>query len=238
MRSAVVVGPGNRAFIGDLDANLYALDTETGRLIWQKKADDQPFARITGTPKLSNGRLYVPIASQEENSGANPIYPCCKFRGNLVAMDARTGDVIWRSYTSPEPKPTKIGADGVQFYGPSGATIWGSPTLDAKRSLIYAVTGNGYSTRTSRLPTPSSLWIGRRAKSAGRSRRIPTCSTGIADRAAEAATAREPRRRCRVRLVRRAPRCGAGSSRRSEVRLSTYPAPLKNTAGSRGDCDV
>jgi polyvinyl alcohol dehydrogenase (cytochrome) len=145
VRSAVVVGPGNRAYVGDLDANLYALDTETGTLIWQKKADEQPFARITGTPKLLNGRLYVPIASQEENAGANPIYPCCKFRGNLVAMDAKTGDVIWRSYTSPEPKPTKIGANGVQFYGPSGATIWGSPTLDVKRNLIYVTTGNGYS---------------------------------------------------------------------------------------------
>ena len=75
VRSGVVVGPDKRAYVGDLDANLYALDTETGKLIWQKKADDQAFARITGTPKLYNGRLYVPIASQEENAGANPIYP-------------------------------------------------------------------------------------------------------------------------------------------------------------------
>jgi len=145
VRSAVVVGPDNTAYIGDLDANLYALNAETGKLIWQKKADDQPYARITGTPKLDNGRLYVPIASQEENAGANPIYPCCKFRGNLVAMDAKTGAVIWRSYTSPERKPTRVGQNGVQFYGPSGATIWSSPTLDLKRGLVYVMTGNGYS---------------------------------------------------------------------------------------------
>ncbi len=145
VRSGVVVGPDKRAYIGDLDANLYALDTETGKLIWQKKADDQPFARITGTPKLYNGRLYVPIASQEENAGANPIYPCCKFRGNLVAIDAKTGAVIWRAYTSPEPKPTGVSKTGVQFYGPSGATTWSSPTLDLKRKAIYIMTGNGYS---------------------------------------------------------------------------------------------
>ncbi len=145
VRSGVVVGPDNRAYVGDLDANLYALDTETGKLIWQKKADDQPFARITGTPKLYNGRLYVPIASQEENAGANPIYPCCKFRGNLVAIDAKTGAVIWRAYTAPEPKPTGISKTGVQFYGPSGATTWSSPTLDLKRKAIYIMTGNGYS---------------------------------------------------------------------------------------------
>ena len=145
VRSGVVVGPDKRAYVGDLDANLYALDTETGKLIWQKKADDQPFARITGTPKLYNGRLYVPIASQEENAGANPIYPCCKFRGNLVAIDAKTGAVIWRAYTSPEPKPTGTSKSGVQFYGPSGATTWSSPTLDVKRKAIYIMTGNGYS---------------------------------------------------------------------------------------------
>jgi polyvinyl alcohol dehydrogenase (cytochrome) len=145
VRSSVVVGPYKRAYIGDLDANLYALDVETGKLIWQKKADDQPFARITGTPKLYDGRLYVPIASQEENAGANPIYPCCKFRGNLVAVDAKSGDVIWRTYTSPEPQPTGLSKTGVQFYGPSGATTWSSPTLDLKRKLIYIMTGNGYS---------------------------------------------------------------------------------------------
>jgi polyvinyl alcohol dehydrogenase (cytochrome) len=145
VRSGVVVGPDKRAYVGDLDANLYALDTETGKLIWQKKADDQPFARITGTPKLYNGRLYVPIASQEENAGANPIYPCCKFRGNLVAIDAKTGAVVWRAYTSPEPKPTGTSKTGVPFFGPSGATTWSSPTLDLKRKAIYIMTGNGYS---------------------------------------------------------------------------------------------
>jgi polyvinyl alcohol dehydrogenase (cytochrome) len=145
VRSGVVVGPDKRAYVGDLDANFYAIDTETGKLIWQKKLDDQPFARITGTPKLFDARLYVPIASQEENAGANPIYPCCKFRGNVVALEARTGAEVWRAYTSPEPKPTGIGKNGVQFYGPSGATIWSSPTIDEKRKLIYVMTGNGYS---------------------------------------------------------------------------------------------
>ncbi len=145
VRSAVVVGPNKRAYIGDLDANLYALDAETGKLIWQKKADEQAFARITGTPKLHDGRLYVPIASQEENAGSNPIYPCCKFRGNLVAVDAKTGAVIWRAYTSPEAKPTDVGKNGVQHYGPAGASTWSSPTLDLKRKLVYITTGNGLS---------------------------------------------------------------------------------------------
>ncbi|MGO9262391.1 MAG: PQQ-binding-like beta-propeller repeat protein [Bryobacteraceae bacterium] len=145
VRAAVAIGPGPRAYVGDLESNFYALDAETGRPIWQKKLDDQPYTRITGTAKLHDGRLYVPIASQEENAGAVPLYNCCRFRGNVVAVDAGDGREIWRSYTVPEPKPTKISKSGVQFYGPSGATIWSSPTIDVKRGLLYAMTGNGYS---------------------------------------------------------------------------------------------
>ena len=145
VRAAVVIGEGPRAYIGDLESNFYALDAGTGKLIWQKKLDDQPYTRITGTAKLHDGRLYVPIASQEENAGAVAQYNCCKFRGNVVAIDARDGKEIWRTYTVPEPKPTRVSKTGVQFYGPSGATIWSSPTLDLKRNLLYAMTGNGYS---------------------------------------------------------------------------------------------
>ena len=145
VRSAVVVGPGPRAYVGDLDSNFYALDAATGKLIWQKKLDSQPFTRITGTPKLHAGRLYVPIASQEENAGSQPPYPCCTFRGNVVALDAETGKEIWRSFTVPEARPTRKSPTGVQYYGPSGATVWSSPTLDLKRGLLYVATGNGYS---------------------------------------------------------------------------------------------
>ena len=72
VRDAVVIGPDSRAYFGDLESNFYALDADTGKLIWQKKLDNQPFTRITGAAKLYDGRLYVPIASQEENAGASP----------------------------------------------------------------------------------------------------------------------------------------------------------------------
>ena len=145
VRDAVIIGPGARAYFGDLESNFYALDANTGKLVWQKKLDDQAFTRITGTAKLHAGRLYVPIASQEENAGANPFYSCCTFRGNLVAIKASDGSEIWRTFTSPEAKPTRKSPTGVQYYGPSGATIWSSPTLDLKRKLVYVATGNGYS---------------------------------------------------------------------------------------------
>ena len=145
VRSAVVISPGPRAYFGDLESNFYAVDAATGALIWRKKLDDQAFTRITGTPKLHEGRLYVPITTQEENAGANPWYSCCKFRGNIQALDAEDGSLIWRTYTTPEPKPTWKSEKGVQYYGPSGATVWSSPTIDTRRGLLYVATGNGFS---------------------------------------------------------------------------------------------
>ena len=145
VRNAMVIGPGNRAYFGDLESNVYALDSNTGKLVWQKKVDDQAFTRITGTVKLHEGRLYIPIASQEENAGANPYYSCCTFRGAIVSLNARDGSLAWKTYTSPEAKATWKNKEGIQYYGPSGATIWSSPTLDLKRKLLYVATGNGYS---------------------------------------------------------------------------------------------
>jgi polyvinyl alcohol dehydrogenase (cytochrome) len=62
-----------------------------------------------------------------------------------VVVKASDGSIVWRTYTTPEAKPTRKSAAGVQYYGPSGATIWSSPTLDLKRKLVYVAAGNGYS---------------------------------------------------------------------------------------------
>lgn len=111
VRDAVVIGPGPRAYFGDLESNFYALDANTGNVVWQKKLDNQPFTRVTGTAKLHDGRLYVPIASQEENAGANPQYSCCTFRGNLVvvrpAMAALSGGPTPHRSRSPPGRAAK-----------------------------------------------------------------------------------------------------------------------------------
>jgi len=100
--------------------------------------------RLTGSPTLFAGRLYVPTSSYEEG-GKPPGYRCCTFRGSVVALDATTGEQLWKSYTiQEEPKPRGANKDGVQVWGPAGAGIWSAPTIDVKRRLLYVTTGNGY----------------------------------------------------------------------------------------------
>ena len=133
------------AWFGDQKASVYAVDAETGELIWKERVEDHPTARITGAPKLFEGRLYVPVASSEEGAGGNPKYACCTFRGSVVALDAATGRQIWKTYVIPDtPQPTTKTAEGVQHWGPAGGGVWSSPTIDPKRRTLYATTGDAY----------------------------------------------------------------------------------------------
>jgi len=146
VRTAVTISAGNLAYFGDLRGSVYAVNALTGKLVWHTRVSTHPYARVTGTPKLYRGRLYVPVASREEWLAANPRYECCTFRGVLAALDASTGKEVWRTYTISEPaRPTHRSKAGTQLWGPSGAGLWSSPTIDAERGLLYIGAGNNYS---------------------------------------------------------------------------------------------
>jgi polyvinyl alcohol dehydrogenase (cytochrome) len=90
--------------------------------------------------------VYVPTSAVgEESRGQDPNYACCSFRGSISAIDVRTGELFWKSYTIPaEPRPRGKSSAGVELLGPAGAGVWGAPTLDPKRGVLYVGTGNGY----------------------------------------------------------------------------------------------
>jgi polyvinyl alcohol dehydrogenase (cytochrome) len=156
VRAAVSVGPlpagsptGSKAkyavYFGDEKSNVQALDADTGKLLWKTKVENHFLSRITGAPVLYRNRLYVPVSSFEETAGRDAKYECCTFRGSLLALDAYTGKILWKSFTvQQEPKPFKKNSAGTQMYGPAGGAIWSTPTLDLKRKLIYVGTGNSY----------------------------------------------------------------------------------------------
>jgi polyvinyl alcohol dehydrogenase (cytochrome) len=135
------------AYFGDLRGNVYALNTTTGELLWKVRADEHPLAVITGSPKLQDGRLYVPVSGRDESIAAtNPAYECCTFRGSIVAINAATGARIWRTYMVREtPGVTGQNKTGAKTWGPSGVAVWSSPTIDLQRKVIYAGTGVNYS---------------------------------------------------------------------------------------------
>lgn len=137
---------GHRLFFGDLIGHVYSLDALTGRVLWRVKVTRHPDATLTGTPALHDGRLYVPISSLEEvTAAAKPHEACCTFRGSVVALDAGSGAVRWRTYMiDRKPRPAGVTSAGVPILAPSGAPVWSSPTIDARRARLYVATGDNY----------------------------------------------------------------------------------------------
>ncbi len=129
-------------FFGDAHANVYGLDAQDGHPLWTSKVDDHFVARITAAPTFYNGQLFVPVSSSEEFTAATLDYPCCTSRGSVVALDASTGQRIWKTYVVDEPKPTRKNSKGVQNYAPAGGSVWNSPTVDPQRNAIYFGTGD------------------------------------------------------------------------------------------------
>jgi polyvinyl alcohol dehydrogenase (cytochrome) len=154
IRSSVTVGrygtagsTGYAAYFADMAATAYAVDATTGAELWRVKLDEHPYASVTGSATYYDGRLYVPVAGVgEEGRGGQADYECCTFRGSVTALDASTGEVLWKSYSIPTPPaPRGKNTQGGMTWGPSGGGIWSAPTVDARRGLIYVATGNGYS---------------------------------------------------------------------------------------------
>ncbi len=148
VKTAISIDPeAKAAFFGDTGGEVYAVNALTGRLLWKKHVDEHPAARITGSPMFADHRVYVPVSSGEEGAAVDPTYPCCTFRGSVVALDSHTGRTIWKSFTIPKPakRTGRKNSAGAESWGPSGAAVWSPPTVDLKRHAIYVATGNGYS---------------------------------------------------------------------------------------------
>jgi polyvinyl alcohol dehydrogenase (cytochrome) len=132
---------GNSLFLGDQGGRLFAgarviaADRKTGKPLWTTVVDSHFSAIVTQSPVVSDDgkTVYVGVASFEEALSAFiPDYVCCTFRGSMLALDANTGAIRWKTYVIPP--------------GYSGGAIWGTtPVIDAKRNSVYVGTGNNYS---------------------------------------------------------------------------------------------
>jgi len=112
--------PGHGAFI-------LAVDRYTGALLWKTHVDTHPAAISTSSPVIYHGVAYLGISSSEQE-----LKSCCSFRGIVVALNATTGQILWKTYTVPT--------------GYTGGGVWGStPVVDPADHMLYVGTGPNYS---------------------------------------------------------------------------------------------
>jgi polyvinyl alcohol dehydrogenase (cytochrome) len=108
-------------------AYVTGVNAGNGNARWVTQVDSNPAAIVTGAPIVYDGVAYVGVSSKSEGLTTAPT-----FRGSLVALNASTGKILWRTFMVPT--------------GYTGAAVWGStPVVDPERGLVYIGTGNNYS---------------------------------------------------------------------------------------------
>jgi polyvinyl alcohol dehydrogenase (cytochrome) len=130
--------------VGDMTGWYYALDAASGKLVWKTRIETHDSTRLTGAAAVNDGVAYVPVSSWEESRAGDPTYPCCTFRGSVVALRISDGARLWQTYFTDAPRELRKNGTGAPLYGPSGVAVWSTPTVDAARRLLYVTTGDNY----------------------------------------------------------------------------------------------
>ena len=145
---------------------LYSIDKKTGDLNWKTIVDDHPHAMQAMSPVVDRGMVFTGLSSQISGTlglGAfgigiydpdviglpDPWFgSCCDYQGAVIALDEKTGEVVWKTYTLPEqdvPSYQDVDAAGVPNVW-VGASVWGggNPAVDDRRKSIYVGTGEAF----------------------------------------------------------------------------------------------
>jgi alcohol dehydrogenase (cytochrome c) len=129
----VAIGDG-MVFVSQLNGAQVALDQETGKVKWSTPVvKPKSGFSITSAPLYYDGKLYV--------GGSGGEYG---IRGRLTALDATTGEILWKSYTIPgpgEPGHDSWPANN-DAWKHGGAGIWNTPTVDPKTNTLFFSTSN------------------------------------------------------------------------------------------------
>lgn len=131
---------------GDSSGNLTAFDAMTGKVVWRNDPRHDKQVPLSGTPLFAGDKILVPISAADVGLAMRPAYACCKTHGALAAVNAADGKVLWTWHTMPDAKPLgRKNALGTEMFGPSGAPIWSSPSVDLKAGVAYTATGEANS---------------------------------------------------------------------------------------------
>lgn len=138
----------NLVIFSTLDAQLVALNQDTGELVWKEKIDDyQAGYSSTAAPIVADGLLLTGVSGGEFG-----------VVGRVEARDARTGRLVWVRPTveghmgykyDANGNKTEIGVSGTtnqtwpgDLWKTGGAATWLGGSYDAKTGLAYFGTGN------------------------------------------------------------------------------------------------
>src|SRR5471032_3156371 len=139
---------GNLVIFGTLDAQLVALDQDTGKVVWKEKVDDYAAGySMTAAPLIADGLLLTGVSGGEFG-----------IVGRVEARNPMTGELLWTRPTveghmgyryDKDGKAIENGISGTlnkswpgDLWKTGGASTWMGGTYDSKNGLAYFGTGN------------------------------------------------------------------------------------------------
>jgi glucose dehydrogenase len=131
-------------FAGRQDGSIVALNGKTGAPVWTAAVSAAgSFAGHAGytspwTIFYDDGRDGLVFSAP--NNGDSPL------RGHLDAYDAKTGVLVWRWWTTPDPKqvPYILTWSNPAEAAVGGAAVWSGVAIDPGLGRLYTATGNPY----------------------------------------------------------------------------------------------
>jgi alcohol dehydrogenase (cytochrome c) len=133
----------NLVIFGTLDAQLVALDQDTGKVVWREKIDDYSAGySYTAAPLIAEGLLLTGVSGGEFG-----------VVGRVEARDPKTGKLVWTRPVVEGHMGYKDGKEnGIsgttnatwpgETWKTGGAATWLGGSYDAKTGLAYFGTGN------------------------------------------------------------------------------------------------
>jgi outer membrane protein assembly factor BamB len=106
-------------FVGGGNAHFYALNANSGAVIWNISLGSSPSYFIWSSPAVYNGSVYIGVSSFGD---------CPSVQGELIQMNASTGIILHTFNVVPT--------------GCLGGSVWGSPAIDENDGTLYFATGN------------------------------------------------------------------------------------------------
>jgi outer membrane protein assembly factor BamB/dienelactone hydrolase len=146
--SALVVD--GAVYFGDNGGWMYCLDAHTGAERWKvdTRAPTFPDAHwnnlLMASPIMADGKVVFAGGTLEQLFAGTKQYPGSTGRGFLVALDPKTGKIIWKHDVGPKPEkldpPVVVEGSWGKYkfdHGPATSSVWCTPSYDAESNTLF-----------------------------------------------------------------------------------------------------
>ncbi len=147
--SSALVADG-AVYFADTAGWMYCLDAETGKERWKvdtraKTFPDAHFNNLLmASPILADGKVVFGGGTLEQLFAGTKAYPGSTGRGFVVALEPKTGKIVWKYDVGPKPAkldPPVIVKDSwgehKWDHGPATSSVWCTPSYDPETNTLF-----------------------------------------------------------------------------------------------------